>query len=622
MPEFEVDYTPSHADHKDASGDPNVSFTPGRIHITDSHNLASMLRRLAKEQPRKVIIERKTQLGLRWVPVTTGQFEDEVRALARGLIALGIKPGDAIGIMSHTRYEWTLFDFAIWSVGAIGVPIYETSSTEQAEWIISDSNIRFVIAEDATTRRVVEPLVKKIKHFEGIFEIEDDAVGRITAKGTFIDDAEIDKRIDAMNCDDLATIIYTSGTTGKPKGVELTHRNLMHVAINGPLDESLSLILRGNARVLLFLPVAHVFARFITIMAIYSGAILGHSPDTRNLLADMKSFRPTFVLAVPRVFEKIYNAADAKAAKGAKQRIFRYYAKIAIEYGRALGTPEGPSPYLKMQQKVGDRLVYSQIKNTLGGRIKNAISGGAPLGERLGNFFRGIGLPVYEGYGLTETSAPTCVNSPLQIKVGTVGPAYPGCLVKIADDGEVLVKGDHVFRGYHNNPEATKESFTEDGWFRTGDFGSIDDEGFISITGRKKELIVTAGGKNVAPAILEDRLRGHPLVSQVVVVGDQKPFISALVTLDAEMLPVWLANHNIPPMSVSEAASNPQVLAALDRAVKRTNSAVSRAESIRKITVLTTDFSESNGYLTPSLKVRRQQVLADFADEVEAMYTK
>lgn len=421
---------------------------------------------------------------------------------------------------------------------------------------------------------VLSPVLAKFDHFEDIFVISEDAQGRISDRGSMADDHIIDERIDSLKADDLWTVIYTSGTTGRPKGAELTHRNVLHVAMNGPIDEGLTNVISyKGSRTLLFLPQAHVFARFINLVAMFANATVGYC-DTKNLVADMQSFKPTFILAVPRIFEKIYNSADAKAGKGVKLRLFRTFAKVAIEYSRALGTPEGPSAKLSAQHRLGDKLVYSKLREITGGKLRYAISGGAPLGERLGSFFRGIGLTVLEGYGLTETSAPTTVNRSNAMRVGSVGPAYPGCYVKIAEDGEILIKGDHVFRGYRNNPEATKAAFTEDGWFRTGDIGRIDDDDFVWITGRKKELIVTAGGKNVAPAELEDRLRSHPIISQVVVVGDQKPFIGALVTLDAEALPQWLANHNLPSMTVADAVKDPQVFAAIDRAVKRVNEKV------------------------------------------------
>ena len=596
-----------------------ASHCPGKITVTDSMSSPWVMRNHAIDRAEKVVFERKSSINT-WVPVTWRQFYAEVRELARGLIAMGVQPNDHIAIMSHSRYEFALFDQAVWAVGAQLIPIYETDSTQQARWIIDDAHCRIAIAETRQLHDVLAPILNDVEHFETIHVIEEDAVDKISALGQPECDEEIDRRIDATTADDLATIIYTSGTTGLPKGARLSHRNLLHVAINGPLDDGLSHIIGGYQRSLLALPMAHVFARFICIMSMYSGNVTGFAPDAKNLVTDIQSFKPTYILAVPRIFEKIYNAADAKAGRGLKLKLFRHYAKVAIKYSRALDTPEGPSLQLRAQHRAGDRLVYSTIRNLLGGDLANSISGGAPLGERLGHFFRGIGITVHEGYGLTETSAPTTVNTPDFIRIGSVGPAYPGCYVSIGEDGEILCKGDHVFREYNNNPEATAEAFTEDGWFHTGDLGRIDDDGFVYITGRKKELIVTAGGKNVAPAILEDRLRGHPLVSQVVVVGDQKPFIGALATLDSEMLPGWLRNHGLPEMSAKEAAENPQVLAAIDRAIKRANEAVSRAESIRKFRILPIDFTVANGYMTPSMKLKRAAVLRDFADDIEKIY--
>ena len=596
-----------------------ASHCPGKITVTDSMSSPWVMRNHAIDRAEKVVFERKSSINT-WVPVTWRQFYAEVRELARGLIAMGVQPNDHIAIMSHSRYEFALFDQAVWAVGAQLIPIYETDSTQQARWIIDDAHCRIAIAETRQLHDVLAPILNDVEHFETIHVIEEDAVDKISALGQPECDEEIDRRIDATTADDLATIIYTSGTTGLPKGARLSHRNLLHVAINGPLDDGLSHIIGGYQRSLLALPMAHVFARFICIMSMYSGNVTGFAPDAKNLVTDIQSFKPTYILAVPRIFEKIYNAADAKAGRGLKLKLFRHYAKVAIKYSRALDTPEGPSLQLRAQHRAGDRLVYSTIRNLLGGDLANSISGGAPLGERLGHFFRGIGITVHEGYGLTETSAPTTVNTPDFIRIGSVGPAYPGCYVSIGEDGEILCKGDHVFREYNNNPEATAEAFTEDGWFHTGDLGRIDDDGFVYITGRKKELIVTAGGKNVAPAILEDRLRGHPLVSQVVVVGDQKPFIGALATLDSEMLPGWLRNHGLPEMSAKEAAENPQVLAAIDRAITRANEAVSRAESIRQFRILPIDFTVANGYMTPSMKLKRAAVLRDFADDIEKIY--
>ncbi|KGF05517.1 long-chain fatty acid--CoA ligase [Arcanobacterium sp. S3PF19] len=601
--------------------EPGISYTPGKIEIPDTLSVPGLLLQMAERTPKKVAVERKAEVSGQWVKVTFKQFLFEIRQVARGLIASGIKPGDNVAIMAHTSYEWTLFDFAIQFAGARAIPIYETSSTEQAEWIITNSEIVAAVVEDPMMRAILDPVFKKERRFKQTWVISDDAQGKLSRLGETVDDSLPDKLVAAQKADDLWTIIYTSGTTGKPKGVELTHRNVLHVAMNGVTNEELMKILGGKeARTLLFLPMAHVFARFINITVMYGGNVVGYSPNIKNLVADFRSFRPTLVLAVPRVFEKLYNAADAKAGRGLKLKVFRHFAKVAINYSRALDTKEGPSAKLKAQHRLGDRALYGRLREITGGRMHYAISGGAPLGERLGHFFRGAGITVFEGYGLTETSAPTTVNRPGNIAIGSVGQAYPGCYLKIDDDGELLVKGDHVFRAYHNSPKETKEAFTEDGWFRTGDIGRIDENDFVWITGRKKELIVTAGGKNVAPAILEDNLRGHPLISQVVVVGDKKPFIAALITLDAEALPQWLENHELEPMTLSQAITDPQIVAAVDRAVKYANRTVSRAESIRKFVILPGDFTVTNGYLTPSMKVRRANVIADFADEIAGIY--
>jgi long-chain acyl-CoA synthetase len=428
----------------------------------------------------------------------------------------------------------------------------------------------------------------------------------------------MDRRAGLAGLDDLATVIYTSGTTGRPKGVELTHGNFTDLVLNA-IEELGVVVSAANARTLLFMPLAHVFARFIHVLVVPAGAVMGHTPDTRTLVDDMGTFRPTFILSVPRVFEKVYNSAEQKAAAGGKSAIFQRAAKTAIVYSRALDTPRGPSPWLRLQHKVADVLVLHKIRNALGGQAEWAISGGAPLGERLGHFYRGVGLKVLEGYGLTETTAPATVNRPELTKIGTVGRPLPGTAIRIAGDGEVEIKGIQVFRGYHNNETATAEAL-EDGWFKTGDLGTLDDDGFLRITGRKKEIIVTAGGKNVAPAVLEDRLRAHPLLSQVVVVGDQRPFIGALLTLDPEGVPGWLAAHGKPAMSLEDAAKDPDVLESLDKAVEKANKAVSRAESIRKYRILPTDLTIANGYLTPKLSVKRSVVLKDFAAEVDALY--
>ncbi len=592
--------------------------TPGLVEVDPALSIPAMLAARVARTPEGTLIERKTALGASWTPVSARAFAAEVRSVAKGLVDHGIAPGDRVALMSRTRYEWTVLDFAIWEAGAVPVPVYETSSADQVQWILADSDVRLAIVETGAHASLVESVRSALPRLGDVLVIDDGALTDLVAAGTSHDDAEIARRAGLAGWDDLATIIYTSGTTGRPKGVELTHGNFCALTLNGVHGLG-AVCAQPHSRTLLFMPLAHVFARFIEVLCIPSGAVLGHTPDTRNLLADLGSFHPTFILSVPRVFEKVYNSSEQKAGHGVPLRLFRWAAKVSITYSRALETPAGPGAVLRAQHTIAGALVYGKLREALGGRAEYAVSGGAPLGERLGHFYRGIGLRVLEGYGLTETTSATTVNMPDMTKIGTVGPPFPGTSVRIADDGEIEVSGPHVFRGYHGNPEATAEVLA-DGWFRTGDIGTLDADGYLRITGRKKELIVTAGGKNVAPALLEDRLRGHPLVSQVVVVGDQRPFIGALVTLDAEMLPGWLANHGMPAMSVEAAADDRAVLAALDRAVARANEAVSRAESIRKVRVLTADFSEENGYLTPSLKVRRALVLKDFAAEIEQLY--
>ena len=578
-----------------------------------------------RTNPDGPLIARKSSVGGRWRSMPARAFRDQVRQVAAGLVARGLEPGSAIGIMSHTSYEWTLLDFAAWEAGLVVVPIYETSSAEQARWILTDADVRLVVVEDVAMETMLTSLTATAPELGDlqVLSIARGAITELMAAGRDIGGsayADLDARTGRLGSADPATIVYTSGTTGRPKGVELTHGNLIHLSVNtvAHVPEVLG---APEVRALLFLPLAHVLGRFVEIAIVCSPAgVLGHSPDVKNLVTDLASFRPTFVIAVPRVFEKIYNAADAKAT-GAKQKVFRLAAKTAIAYSRALDAPEGPSRGLRAQRAVFDRMVFSRLRDLLGGRVGHVISGGGPLGERLGHFYRGAGVTVLEGYGLTETAAPCTVNLPDATRIGSVGPPLPGTSVRLDDDGEILIKGIGLFRGYHNNPAATAEAL-DDGWLRSGDLGSLDSEGFLWITGRKKELIVTAGGKNVAPAILEDRLRGHPLVSQVLVVGDGRPCIGALVTLDAEMLPLWLASHGLEDMDPVEAAQDPRIRAALERAVARANEAVSRAESIRTFTVLPGDFTVANGLLTPSLKVRRAQARERFAEEIDALYTR
>ena len=587
--------------------------------MTTPWALAERVRR----NPDGGLIARKSPLGRRWREMSASAFRTQVREVAAGLVARGLQPGDAVGIMSHTSYEWTLLDFAAWEAGLV-VPVYETSSAEQAQWILTDAGVKLIVVENEAMASMVGALASTVPELESLQVMcveREDVLGLIRA-GQGVDASELDRRSAALTSQSLATIVYTSGTTGRPKGVELSHGNLVHLCVN--VCPHVPEVLGGaEVRFLLFLPLAHVLGRFMEIAVVCSRAgVLGHVPDVRNLLNDLGSFRPTAVLAVPRVFEKIYNAADAKAT-GAKQKVFRLAAKTAIAYSRALDTPQGPSRRLKAQRAAFDKLVFSTLRSVLGGQVTHVISGGGPLGERLGHFFRGAGVAVLEGYGLTETMGPCSVNLPQATRIGTVGTPLPGCSIRLDDDGEILVRGIGTFTGYHNNPEATAEAFTDDGWLRTGDIGSFEGaEGFLRITGRKKELIVTAGGKNVAPAPLEDRLRGHPLVSQVLVVGENRPCIGALLTLDAEMLPLWLSSHGLEEMTVVDAARDPRVRAALEKAVARTNETVSRAESIRTFEVLPTDFTVANGLLTPSLKVRRAEAEKRFSAEIEALYTR
>lgn len=579
--------------------------------------------RIARTSERP-IIERRSSLGT-WTPITARAFGEEVARIAAGLIGLGLEAGTSVALMSRTCYEWTLLDMAIARAGLVSVPIYETDSAEQIEWILDDADVRLVITETSGHALVVEAAIRARSAADPgaesprVLSLDRDALTELTTAGRAISRTVVEDRSAAVSPEDIFSIIYTSGTTGRPKGVEITHRNAAGLAHNG-VHWIPDLLYRPDTRLLLFLPLAHSYARCLELLSLAGQGVLGHTPDVKTLLPDLQAFGPSYVLAVPRVLEKIYNAADAKAGSGMRLRTFRWAAKVAVEYSRALDAPAGPSKSLAASHAVADRLVYRTIRALLGPNARFAISGGGPLGERLGHFYRGMGLEILEGYGLTETIGPTCVNLDVRNRIGTVGPPVCGNEIRVDETGEILVRGLGVFRNYHNNPAATAESFTPDGWFRTGDIGAIDDDGWVRITGRKKDLIVTAGGKNVAPAVLEDRLRGHPLVSQVLVLGDNEPFISALITLDAEMLPLWLRNHGLPEMGVVEAASHPQVLAALERAVARTNEAVSRAESIREFRVLTTDFTEANGLLTPSLKVKRAAVMEAHADAIASIY--
>jgi len=589
---------------------------PATITVPSDASVSDAIFDNARDYPDLVSISRRTAEG--WEDVTAARLATEVRAVARGLVGAGIAPGDRVALMSKTRYEWTLFDYAIWAVGAVPVPIYETSSAEQVQWIISDSGAVAAIVETAEHEAVVDSVKPDLPGLRSVWRIDADAVGTLTGLGRDVDEDEVDRRRLAVKADDLATIIYTSGTTGRPKGCELTHRNILFdvktsaAGLRGLFNET------GST--LLFLPLAHVFGRLIQCGALIFRARLGHTADVKNLLPDLAAFRPTFILSVPRVFEKVYNASRQKAHADGKGRIFDAAERVAVSYSEALDAGRVPT-LLRAQHAVFDRLVYSKLRAALGGQCHNAISGGAPLGARLGHFFRGIGITVYEGYGLTETSAGACLNLEGAMKIGSVGRPIPGVSVKIADDGEVLLKGENVFRGYWHNEPATEDALAADGWFHSGDIGEIDPEGFLAITGRKKELIVTASGKNVAPAVLEDRLRAHALISQCLVVGDQQPFIGCLVTIDLEAFPAWKQAHGRPAdATVADLREDPDLRAEIQTAIDEANKAVSKAEAIRKFRILAKDFTEDGGELTPTLKLKRNIVLKEYADEVAAIY--
>jgi len=509
-------------------------------------------------------------------------------------------------------------DFALWFAGAVSVPIYETSAPAQIEWVLSDSDAVALIIENSEHQKRFESIKAMVPSVKKVWKLEDDSLVKLVADGKDISDDQLEKARASLNLDSLATIIYTSGTTGKPKGCELLHRGFVDLSKNAMLE--LPEVVKEGTATVLFLPLAHVYARFISILCVHAGIKVGHQPDTTNVAAAMQSFHPDFLLAVPRVFEKVYNSAEQKAEAGGKGKIFRKAVQVAIDYSRGLDKKGGPSLLLKVEHKLFDILVYKKLRAAMGGKVKYAVSGGAPLGERLGHFFRSIGLTVLEGYGLTETSAPAMIGRATDAKIGKVGRVLPGCAVKIADDGEILLKGSNVLRGYWKNPEATKATM-EGEWFKTGDIGELDDEGFITITGRKKELIVTAGGKNVAPTALEDPLRASPIIGQAVVIGDQRPFVAALLSLDPEMMPVWLANNGQPSdLTLSQAAKNPRVLQELQKAVDEVNATVSNAEAIKKFEVIESELSEKSGHLTPSLKIKREAVTRDFAPIIEQIY--
>jgi long-chain acyl-CoA synthetase len=595
----------------------NEISIPPLVPAAIAGNLTNLIAERAWFEPERIMMSRP--LGDGWQPVSAREVEEEIRATAKGLIASGVQIGDRVAIMARTRYEWTILDFAIWFAGGVVVPVYDTSSAEQIDWILNDSHSVGIIVETPA----LADLVKTVQpaHTRNMWTMTDDVLAVLREAGKHIGDDEIDRRRNALVPSTLATLIYTSGTTGKPKGVQLTHGNFLSECGNVVQGAS-ELFLKPGGSTLLFLPIAHVFGRMVEIGAIASGLHMAHCSDpVGRLPMDLASFKPTFVLAVPRIFEKIYNGAEAKAEAAGKGNIFRKAAAVAIAYSEAL-EKQKVSPMLKLKHGLFDKLVFSKIRAGMGGRVEAAISGGAPLGVRLGHFYRGAGVTVLEGYGLTETTAGATLNLMGAHRVGSVGKPIPGTSIKIAEDGEVLIRGPIVMQGYWQNEGANAEVFDADRWFKTGDLGKLDDEGFLYIVGRKKELIVTAGGKNVAPAVLEDRLRAHPLVSQCIVVGDNQPFIAALVTIDQDALKGWIANNKKDGASINELINDPDLIAVVQTAVDEANKAVSKAESIRKFTILPVDFTIAGGHLTAKLSVKRHVVAKEFAQEIDALFAK
>ncbi|MFI9590724.1 AMP-dependent synthetase/ligase [Nonomuraea sp. NPDC052265] len=573
---------------------------PVLVDVPASASLPDTVFDRAEREPGTVIMRRKTDDG--WPVVTAGEFRDQVVEVARGLIAAGVEHGDRVALMSRTRYEWTLIDYALWSVGAVTVPIYETSSVEQVRWILADSEAKAAFVELDAHEETVREAAPELK---AVWRVE----GRLDAEG--VPGSAVEERRKLVVSSDLATVVYTSGTTGRPKGCRITHDNLLFTALNvlrGPLEPLFS---SKDPAALLFLPLAHIFARMIQVVLVEAGAIMAHTPNMKNVAPDLQDFKPTFLLGVPRVFEKVYNGAEQKAAAGGKGKIFARAVDVAVAWSKAEASGGAPLG-LRLRHMLFDRLVYAKLRAATGGRLSAAVSGGSALGDRLGHFFRGVGIEVFEGYGLTETSAPISVNMPGANKIGTVGKPLPGVSVRIGDDGEILAKGRNVFHGYWKNDAATAEAVDAEGWYRTGDVGELDADGYLSITGRKKEILVTAAGKNVAPGPLEDALRAHPLISQAMIVGEGRPFVAALVTLDPEATPAG--------RSVAELRADPAILAQVQEAVDRANGLVSKAEQIKKFTILDADLTEESGHLTPTLKVKRNLVMRDYAKEIDELY--
>lgn len=602
-----------------------VFSSPAEVIVDPSLNLTSLVERHRANSADPVLYRRQMSPG-NWQPVRASEFYRMVADLAKGMIAAGIHPGDRVGIMSRTRFEWTVIDFAIWYAGAISVPVYETNAPAQAAWALSHSEATAVFVEDEKLlARIAEAeefasTTEEPMQLKHRWVIENGDLDELSARASEVSDEQLEQARTRATCDDIATIVYTSGTTGRPKGCPLTHGNFLNLSANTRFVESEIANPRNSS--ILFLPLAHVLARLIQVLALDAGLVIGHSPNIKNLAADLDSFKPTMLLVVPRVFEKVYEGAKAKAEKGGSlnKALFDRSVDIAIAWSKAKVTGH-VSFKLAAQYALYDRLVYSKLRAALGGQLHYAVSGGGPLGERLAHFFHAVGVQVIEGYGLTETCAPIAAGRINPYQIGRIGPLLPGAEGTIAEDGELLVRGVGVMKGYYKNPEEDAQAFTEDGWFRTGDLAEFDEAGLLKIVGRKKEIIVTAGGKNVIPGIAENHLRTSPLVSQAMLVGDEKPFIAALVTLDPDTLPEQLEHLGLPrSLSIPEAAVHPAVRAAVQRIVDEANQLVSRAEGIREFRIMNRDLTEEDGYLTPSHKIRRAKVLQDFSSYVDEMY--
>ncbi|MGW0775624.1 AMP-dependent synthetase/ligase [Streptomyces sp. NPDC002835] len=581
----------------------------------------------ALDDPDRVALGRKDGAG-RWQDVTSGEFRDEVLALAKGLLAHGVRFGDRVALMCRTRYEWTLFDFALWTVGAQSVPLYPTSSVEQVFWMLHDSGVTACMVEHEDHAMTIGSVIDRLPLMKRLWQLDAGAVEQLVEAGAHIDDEVVHRHRRAVTPDSVATIIYTSGTTGRPKGCVITHSNFMFEA--DTMVRRWEPVFRSKpgdeASTLLFLPLSHVFGRMVEVAGIRGRVKIGHQPvlQASALLPDLAAFRPTFILAVPYIFEKVFNSARRKAESAGRLGAFDKAADVAVKYAealehRAFGLGPGPSAGLRMQHQLFEKLVYAKVRDAMGGRVRHAMSGGSGMDRRLGLFFEGAGVTVFEGYGLTESTAAATANPPERTRYGTVGLPIPGTTVHIAEDGEVWLHGANIFQGYLGDRKAT-DAVLHDGWLATGDLGALDEDGYLTITGRKKEILVTSGGKSVSPAGLEERVRSHPLVAQCIVVGNDRPYIAALVTLDPEAVDHWLAVQDRPPLPPAEMVRDRELEMEIRRAVVTANTLVSKSESIRTFRILAHPFSEEHGLLTPSLKLKRKAIENAYAAEVEALY--